>query len=217
MKITNDIVLFWNGPFSNWYPSTFIWDGLQFNCGEQYMMYRKADMFNDDISALKILESNDPKEQKALGRLVKNFDAKAWLAVCVPIMVDGLYCKFDQNLELKHTLLETGNKIIAEASPVDKIWGIGLAKEDPLALDTSTWKGENLLGITLMKVREKIQYNMMNEARTKLLEKAADDLTTIVNRIQRKQEDYVVIYPVPPRGPNQIFYIETDIKPKGQK
>jgi ribA/ribD-fused uncharacterized protein len=216
MKITNDVVLFWNGPFSNWHPSDFVWNGLQFNCGEQYMMYRKADMFNDDVSAIKIMESKDPREQKALGRLVRGFDAKEWLSLCVPIMVDGLYCKFEQNPGLRHLLLETGNKIIAEASPVDRIWGIGLAVDDPLALDTTTWKGENLLGITLMKVREKLHYNMLNEARTKLLEKAANDLSVVVERIQKQHDDSMIVYPAPPRAPRQIFFIDTDIKPKGE-
>jgi ribA/ribD-fused uncharacterized protein len=153
----NNYTLFWNGVFSNWYPSKFYHNGISFTCGEQYMMYHKAMTFNDKEVAKLIMETSSPKEQKRLGRLVSNYNDEKWAAVRVQVMVDGLYEKFNTNPVLKAALLETGDTIIAEASPVDKIWGIGLAEDDPRAWDMATWKGQNLLGIVLMMVRDKLK------------------------------------------------------------
>lgn len=154
MKITDTMVLFWNGIYSNWEPSKFFWNGMEFNCGEQYMMYRKAEIFGDERIAKLVMEAKLPGHQKALGREVCDFDPDYWSSVCVDVMVEGLTCKFKQNPTMKEELLATGDRIIAEASPVDKIWGIGLNENDPRALLPSLWLGQNLLGITLMKVRD---------------------------------------------------------------
>jgi hypothetical protein len=156
---------FWRNrsPFSNWYPSKFTWNEITFSCGEQYMMYRKAMLFNDTEVAQLILETTDPSVQKSLGRQVRNFNREEWDRENIDIMVDGLYQKFIQNEIPKSALLATGDTIIVEASPVDDIWGIGLAEEDPRAHDMATWKGENRLGIVLMKVRERILKEFPNE------------------------------------------------------
>ena len=121
------------------------------------MMYRKAIMFGDVNIAQAILLTGNPKEQKDLGRMVANYDEATWAAKRVGIMVEGLFEKFNQNPLLKEALLNTGDTIIVEASPVDRIWGIGLTEDDPRALDQSTWRGQNLLGITLMQVRDAIR------------------------------------------------------------
>jgi ribA/ribD-fused uncharacterized protein len=126
------------------------------------MMYRKAKMFNSHDIAEAILLTDNPKEQKDLGRLVPKYDETIWAEKRVDIMVEGLYEKFNQNTKLRDALLNTGDTIIAEASPVDKIWGIGLAEDHPDALDQSKWRGQNLLGITLMQVRDKINQNWIN-------------------------------------------------------
>lgn len=123
------------------------------------MMYRKAMLFGDVNTAHAILLTGNPKEQKELGRLVSNYDEAVWSAKRVDIMVEGLFEKFNQNLPLKIALLDTGDTLLVEASPVDRIWGIGLTEDDPRALDQSTWRGQNLLGIVLMRVREKIREN----------------------------------------------------------
>lgn len=157
MKTTDKFVLFWDGPFSNWYYSPFVYEGREFNCGEQYMMYQKAVMFNDTESAKKIMAETSPRKQKALGRKVKNFDESTWHSQCVNIMVNGLECKFRQNPDLLKILMETGTSTIVEASPYDKIWGIGLGEDDPRALNPTKWQGQNLLGITLMAVRARIR------------------------------------------------------------
>lgn len=154
--------LFWQNrsPFSNWYPSTFTWNDITFTRGEQYMMYRKAMMFNDTETANAILATDNPKEQKDLGRLVKNYIDSEWSDTRYNIMVEGLFEKFNQNAKLKQALLETGNTIIAEASPYDLVWGIGYTADQPEALEINLWRGQNLLGKTLMEVRARIKESM---------------------------------------------------------
>lgn len=154
-----NFTLFWQNrsPFSNWYPSTFTWNGITFTRGEQYMMYRKAMMFNDSETAKAILSTNNPKEQKDLGRLVKNYVDSEWSDIRYAIMVEGLFEKFNQNATLKQALLETGDTVIAEASPYDLVWGIGYTDDQPEAHDMTKWRGQNLLGKVLMEVRTKIK------------------------------------------------------------
>ena len=140
-------------PFSNWYPSKFFWQGIPFTRGEQYMMRRKAMLFDDHDIARLIMLTDNPKEHKDLGRRVSNYDDSVWAAARYDVMVDGLYCKFSQNEKLKDALLETGDTIIAEASPTDLIWGIGYTADRPEAMDMTKWRGRNLLGQVLMEVR----------------------------------------------------------------
>jgi ribA/ribD-fused uncharacterized protein len=146
--------LFWNGPFSQWYPSKFKVDNKTYNCCEQYMMAQKALLFNDDKAYQAIMKATDPKEQKALGRKVKGFNADKWAAVAKNIVYRGNYAKFSGDLMLKEILLNTAGTELVEASPYDTIWGIGLAEDDPKALDKSQWRGLNWLGEVLTKVRE---------------------------------------------------------------
>ncbi len=146
-------VFFWNGPFSNWYPSKFTLNSIEFNCAERAMMYMKAKLFGDDESAVKILKAFYPDDQKRLGKLVKNFDESIWKEHRERIAHEFLYAKFSQNPELGKILTDTEDKTIVEASPYDKIWGIGMGVGDPNILDESKWNGLNLLGKTLMHVR----------------------------------------------------------------
>ncbi|UKS26722.1 NADAR family protein [Paenibacillus sp. HWE-109] len=147
---------FWRtqSPFSQWHSCRFIIDGNVFNCAEQYMMYMKASIFEDAEIAGKILASRSPSDQKKLGRNVKNFKADQWQQVCKKIVYDANYAKFTQNPELKHALLATGGTTLVEASPDDKIWGIGLAEEHPHAQNRRTWRGTNWLGDILTTLRE---------------------------------------------------------------
>lgn len=149
----DDFVFFWSGPFSQWAESPFIIDGTRYNCAEQYMMAAKAKMFGDAEALRLIMESDDPRFQKATGRKVKGFDQERWEMIARSIVFDGNYAKFIQNPWLYKELLATGEKTIVEASPFDKIWGIGLAEDDPRAWDKSTWLGKNWLGYILMDVR----------------------------------------------------------------
>ena len=155
--ITDKYVFFWNGPFSQWYPANFTIDDVEYNCAEQYMMAQKALLFNDSESHKMIMESIWPDEQKEYGRNVKGFDKDKWETVCRKIVFDGNMAKFSQNPKLLEELMHTDSLEIVEASPYDKIWGIGLNETDPKALDKSQWEGTNWLGIEIMSVREKLR------------------------------------------------------------
>lgn len=152
--MTERFTFFWNGPFSQWHLSDFTVNDITFNCAEQYMMYEKAMLFEDYDTAVKILETDDPWEQKALGRIVSNFDPNQWNKVARDIVFAGNVAKFTQNDQLKEVLLETKGTILVEASPHDKIWGIGLRAKDPRALNRETWRGTNWLGEVLTEVRD---------------------------------------------------------------
>lgn len=148
---------FWHGPFSQWHKSKFISNGVEYFWCEQFMMASKARLFKDDITLEKIMKSTSPKEIKDLGREVKNFNQEVWDKYKFNIVMMGNFCKFNQNIGLKNLLLETGNTILVEASPYDKVWGIGLSEESLDALDMNKWMGENLLGKALTSVRDIIR------------------------------------------------------------
>ena len=152
--IKDNYLLFWNGHFSNWFPATFIVESMTFNCAEQYMMYMKAKTFNDQETMSKVMATSNPKEQKKLGRGLKNFNPVAWDKVKYSIVYDGCLAKYSQDTDLKKDILDTKDLILVEASPYDKIWGIGMAEDHPDATDPNKWQGENLLGKVLMEVRE---------------------------------------------------------------
>lgn len=157
MKITDDYVLFWDGIYSNWNLSYFKWLDREFNCSEQAMMYAKAMLFKDTETAEKIMKAKTPKDQKMLGREVKNFDETKWATLCVQIVSEILYHKFSQNEILKERLLTDGKgRKFVEASPYDKIWGIGMKEDDSRCLNESTWQGRNLLGKSLDIARKRI-------------------------------------------------------------
>lgn len=143
-----------NGYLANWYLSDFEIDGIKFSSMEQYMMYKKAMLFEDDEIAQKILETSDVGKIKALGRQVRNYDDIFWNGLRQIIIYEGLIEKFRQNDDLKNKLLATENHILAECAVLDKIWGIGLSMKDEKRFDTNEWKGQNLLGFALMKARE---------------------------------------------------------------
>jgi len=152
-----DFVLFWNGIYSQWHPSNFTIDGIEYNCCEQYMMAKKALTFNDQESYKMIMYSDNPRDQKAFGRRVKNFNAEVWSVISREVVYQANYAKFTQNPELRKQLMATGDLEIVEASPYDKIWGIGLGEEDPRAWDKSQWEGTNWLGEAIMRVRETLK------------------------------------------------------------
>lgn len=159
MRITETMVLFWGNRdiYSNWHPSLFVIDDVQYANVEQYMMAEKARCFGDADTEQAILRTTNPKDIKALGRAVRNYVDERWVAVRPEVVTRACIAKFSQNEALRRQLLATGDKLIVEASPVDAIWGIGLAENDPRALDPQQWRGQNLLGIALMKAREVIR------------------------------------------------------------
>jgi ribA/ribD-fused uncharacterized protein len=143
-------------PFSQWYPCRFEGDGRVFGCMEQYMMLGKALLFGDAETGEKIMAATHPRQHKALGRAVKPFDDKVWRRERENIVLAGNRLKFTQNADLKALLLETAGTTLVEASPYDRIWGIGLAAKDPRAQDPATWRGQNLLGHILTRLRDEL-------------------------------------------------------------
>ena len=155
--MTDKLFFFYGGPFSQWYPCTFNDGVLEYNCAEQYMMAEKAKLFGDHETFMKIMHSNHPREQKSLGRLVKNFNIEEWNRYARPIVVEGNYLKFSQNEDLKKILLESQDAELVEASRTDCVWGIGLGMDNPDRFDKSKWCGTNWLGKSLMVVRDHIR------------------------------------------------------------
>lgn len=154
---TDDYVLFYGSFYSQWAMRDIEIDGIIYNCCEQYMMAEKARLFGDDYALKQIMSTNDPSIQKSWGRKVNNFNQEEWEKVAQEVVYKANYAKFTQYGDLKQKLLDTGNKTIVEASPYDRIWGIGLACDDSRALDPQKWRGTNWLGIAIMKVREDLR------------------------------------------------------------
>ena len=129
---------------------------MRYSCAEQFMMAEKARLFGDEEMLQKIMEARHPKEMKAYGRAVRGFDKDKWEKACYEIVKRGNEAKFSQNPELLEYLLGTKNRILVEASPRDRIWGIGMGKANPDAECPLKWKGTNLLGFALTEVRNSL-------------------------------------------------------------
>lgn len=143
--------------FSQWFPANFVVDSVQYKSAEHFMMAEKSKLFGDLESYQKIINATTPDEAKSLGRKVKGFVSDIWDENRFDIVVKGNLTKFSQNEPLKNYLLSTGSKILVEASPVDNIWGIGLAEADERAKNPALWQGLNLLGFALMQTRDQIK------------------------------------------------------------
>lgn len=162
MDLTQKRIYFWGGIFSQWAKCDIYDDvlGITFNCAEQAMMWHKANTFKDEEAKERILKVNDPREHKAIGRTIKNYDDAIWANVRYDIVVATNYAKFSQNPAWKELLIYTDGYELVECSPYDKIWGIGLGEDNPDTLDKSKWRGENLLGKAIVEAREKIIKNL---------------------------------------------------------
>lgn len=169
-------VFFWNpdvtedgslgpGCLSQWWPAAFSRDGVDYCCMEQYMMAEKARVFGDQAVLERIMASQEPGEIKALGRTVHGFDNHTWDQYKYTVVLEGNFQKFLQNMDLKGFLLGTGDKILVEASPYDRVWGIGLGKDEPEAALPPQWRGRNLVGFALMEVRAELARVCANEGR----------------------------------------------------
>ena len=139
--------------FSQWWKCRFVADGVTYVTAEQYMMAAKARLFGDEAVLAQILAEADPSRVKALGRQVKGFVDSAWAAVRFEAVTAGSIAKFSSTPQLKAYLLETGDDVLVEAAPRDRIWGIGLGSENPFVHQPRRWRGENLLGFALMRAR----------------------------------------------------------------
>ena len=159
-KVGKKNMIFFFSPdhyLSQWYPCRFVIDDIEFTSSEQWMMYAKAILFQDLDCAKAILATSSAKRQKNLGKKVSHFDDKIWNIHKKKIVFTGNFAKFSQNAELKSYLLSTKDKVLAEASPYDKIWGIGLSIDDEMRFNMTKWRGQNFLGEVLMQVREALK------------------------------------------------------------
>ena len=143
--------------FSQWWPSAFEVDGVTYRTAEHYMMAAKAKLFNDEEHYQKIIEANHPMQAKKLGRQVLGFSPEVWDEHKYEIVKTANLNKFGQHPELKAFLLGTKNRVIVEASPRDRIWGIGMSEKNEKAQNPRSWRGKNLLGYALMEVRDQLQ------------------------------------------------------------
>lgn len=146
-----------NGYLSNWYLSDFCVGGTRYSSMEQYMMHQKALLFEDTEIAGQILSTADVGKIKALGRSVRNYDDRVWNGMRQIVVYQGLLEKFRQNAELKKMLLATQDHILAECAVQDRIWGIGLSMKDERRFCPDEWQGRNLLGFSLMRVRDALK------------------------------------------------------------
>lgn len=190
LKIDNGFVFFWqleeeNEELTNFFESYFVVEGIGYSCVEQYMMSKKALMFGDTETYAKIMESTEPDEIKAFGRKVKNFDSDDWDISKWKIVYNGNFAKFTQNPLLRDKLLATGDAILAEASPHDKIWGIGVDRSDPLAQKPECWEGENLLGQILQEIRDELRTGKLSKSRFRGSMKLDETDKEILRKVDR--------------------------------
>jgi ribA/ribD-fused uncharacterized protein len=142
--------------FSQWFPAPFVIDAVPYLTAEHFMMAEKARLFGDEETLAQILDAETPADAKALGRAVKNYDDTAWARTRVAAVVRGNEAKFRQNEEMGSFLRSTRETVLVEASPRDRIWGIGMGASNPDARLPTRWRGDNLLGFALMEVRQKL-------------------------------------------------------------
>ena len=157
MRYSDEYVAFWrnNTPFSNFYKQPFTYKGHKLQYSEQGFMLEKAELFDKSKIPL-IVAAKRPEQVKAIGRSVENYDDEVWKAHRYQAMVDVLKSKF-QHPTLRAILLDTGDRVLVEASPYDRVWGVGLTEDDPNIFNPEAWQGTNLLGRALMEVRESLK------------------------------------------------------------
>ncbi|MDQ0993349.1 NADAR family protein [Streptomyces sp. V3I7] len=142
---------------SQWWPSPFTVDGVEYATAEHWMMAGKARLFGDAEAERRILAAAHPAQAKKAGRLVRGFDEATWERERFGIVTEGSVHKFGADAALREFLLTTGDRVLVEASPLDRVWGIGLAADDEAAHDPARWRGPNLLGFALMAARERLR------------------------------------------------------------
>lgn len=150
MRTTDKHIFFWKDPIAQWHiaPMKDPITGIIYNCSEQYMMHQKALLFEDEVRAKEIMKATHPRDQQAFGRIVGNYDQVIWDQHKYNIVLNACMLKFTQHPKFLPIILEAVAKGLhfVEASPIDKIWGIGMKEDDPGVDDPRNWKGQNLLG-----------------------------------------------------------------------
>ncbi|MFE1285945.1 NADAR family protein [Streptomyces sp. NPDC058751] len=142
---------------SQWWPSPFVVEGVEYATAEHWMMASKARLFRDAEAERQAVAAENPALAKKAGRLVRGFDETVWQRERFGIVVEGSVHKFAAHPDLRAFLVGTGGRVLVEASPMDRVWGIGLSATDQGAYDPRRWRGENLLGFALMEARERLR------------------------------------------------------------
>jgi ribA/ribD-fused uncharacterized protein len=156
MVKTDTHFFFYRHILGQWHIHPFTVDGITFNCPEQFMMYSKAILFKDEETAEKILHEEKPFNHQQLGRKVKNYSQYIWDHAKFNVIVAGNMARFREDEKGRQVLFDSDPLILVEASPTDLVYGVGLSETDPLILDEANWRGQNLLGKALMKVRTEL-------------------------------------------------------------
>lgn len=161
-----DMLMFWShhargaaaGPhvLSQWWPAPFVVDGVPYAHAEMFMMAAKARLFGDEATLARVLAAPDPRDSKALGRVVAGFDSRLWEQERYGVVLAGNRAKFGADPGLRAYLLSTAPALLVEASPDDAVWGIGLRADEPAARLPAQWPGRNLLGFALTAVRQEL-------------------------------------------------------------
>lgn len=141
---------------SQWYPSPFSVDGVTYATAEHWMMAGKARLFGDVEAERRAVAAPHPKAAKTIGRQVRGFDEQRWVDARFELIVRGNVAKFGAHDDMRAFLLGTGDRVLVEASPLDRLWGVGLAADDERAGDPQRWRGLNLLGFALMEARSRL-------------------------------------------------------------
>jgi len=152
---------FWKHRLSQWHIVNFTAGSYTYNCCEQYMMHLKAVLMRDPETAAEIMNEKNPYNHQTLGRKIKNFNQEVWDMNKYSVVLTGNRARFTQSAECRELLLATGDKILVEASPYDKVWGIAMGVNDPDILDETKWRGQNLLGKVLTQVREELKAEIL--------------------------------------------------------
>lgn len=142
---------------SQWFPAPFVVAGVTYTTAEHWMMAQKALLFGDNEAFQEVLTTEKPAVAKAIGRKVRNFEEAVWNAKRYEIVAEGSYHKFSQHAAMRDLLLHTGKRVIVEASPRDRIWGIGMSQNNEAAHNPFKWRGSNLLGFALMEARDRLE------------------------------------------------------------
>ena len=159
---------------SNWYPASFYLFNMPFKTSEHWMMWQKARVMGDFKKADEILAAPSAERAKDLGKQAKPYDEKLWHDVREQLVTIGVREKFLQNPDIARKLMETGSAVLAEASPKDNVWGVGISVDDPGFSDMTGWKGDNLLGRVCMQVRSDL-WQLVEEGAGRIACRTEDD------------------------------------------
>ena len=161
IKENNNTMLFYRSDayLSNFHKSPFTINSIRYDCVEQYFTAEKARCFNDQVTLNKIMKADTPSEMKYHGKNTKGFNQQIWDERSSTVMLHGLRAKFQQNVKLEDKLAKTGDKLLAESSRNDRVWGTGLHINEPNSFNKDKWVGKNQLGNLLMKVRDEVVRN----------------------------------------------------------